>query len=277
MHDRELALFHRQLALRNYSPRTRKTYGYHVGRFFRFLRREPRYAKREDVENWLLSLANRNHAATSVNLAAQAVKSYYLLVHKRRLHPDIPCMKEPKQLPRLLSREEVKAMLDATTNEKHKLLLSFLYSTGLRLSELRKLKHEHLFPERAHGLVKGGKGAKDRLFHLSPELAKAIPEGEGYLFQGRGGMYSVKSIQMIVKNAARRAGISRTVTPHMLRHSYATHLLEQGVDIRLIQELLGHASLNTTQIYTHVATSSFRSLPNPYDALKTQDLYGGKL
>ncbi len=158
-------------------------------------------------------------------------------------------------------------MLDATSNEKHKLLLCLLYSTGLRLSEIRKLQHEHLFPERSQGLVKGGKGNKDRFFHLSPELAKSIPEGAGYLFTGRTGMYSVKSVQMIVKHAARRAGINRTVTPQMLRHSYATHLLERGVDIKMIQELLGHASLSTTEIYTHVAKSSLQGLPNPYDAL----------
>jgi integrase/recombinase XerD len=166
----------------------------------------------------------------------------------------------------------VKAMIEGAVNAKHKLLLSFLYSTGLRLAEVRALKYEHLFPERAHGVVKAGKGAKDRLFHFSPELATLIPQGEGYLFQGRRGMYSVKAIQMIVKNAAKRAGIQRNVTPHMLRHSYATHLLEQGVDIRLIQELLGHASLNTTQIYTHVAKSSFQGLPNPLSYMK-ENLY----
>lgn len=253
-----LAKFTRQLRLRNYSPRTIKTYSYHVARYCRFLNCEPRYAKQEHIEDWLLRLSEK-HAATSVNLAAQAVKSFYLFQYGRRLHPLIPNMKEPKQLPKLLSREEIKAMIDSTTNKKQKLLLVLIYSTGLRLSEIRALKHKHLFPERAYGIVKGGKGAKDRLFHLSPALVKMIPAGEGCLFPGRRGPYSVKSIQMIVKNAAKRAGINRNVTPHMLRHSYATHLLEQGVDIRLIQELLGHAS--PRRISTHVAANSFQGLP----------------
>jgi len=266
----ELERFERYMRLRNYSLQTQKTYLYHVRRFLRWAKKAPADASRRDVENWLLFLGRKN-APASVNLSYNALKSFFAITLGRKLLARIPRMKAPQQLPKVLSREEVKAMLDATKNAKHKLLLSFLYSTGLRLSELRALKHEHLFPERAYGIVKGGKGAKDRLFHLSPELVKRIPPGKGYLFAGRKGRYAVKSFQTIVKNAARRAGLNRNVTPHMLRHSYATHLLEQGVDIRLIQELLGHASLNTTQIYTHVASSTFAGLPNPYDALGWKD------
>ncbi len=263
-----LKLYARQLALRNYSPRTKKSYTYHVRRFLRWLKKEPRYVQRTDVESWLLRLASKGHSPASVNLAHNSIGSFYRLVFRKKLLVNVPRMKESQQLPKLLSREEVKAMIDNTKNAKHRLLLSFLYSTGLRLSEVRKLKHEHLFPERAYGIVKAGKGNKDRLFHLSTELVKLLGSGEGYVFPGRRGPYSVKSIQMVVKQAAKRAGLNRNVTPHMLRHSYATHLLEQGVDIRLIQELLGHASLNTTQIYTHVAKSSFQGLPNPYDGLR---------
>lgn len=267
-HEELLGTFERQLILRNYSPRTRKTYLYQVARFLRSLKVNPAKASRQEVESWLLRLVDRDRSAAAVNLAHNAIGSFYRHVFRKKLMINVPRMKEPQQLPKLLSREEVKSMLDNTNNPKHRLLLAFLYSTGLRLSELRAVKHEHLFSERGHGVVKGGKGAKDRLFHLSSELVKLVPSGEGYLFNGRMGMYSVKSIQMIVKDAAKRAGINRNVTPHMLRHSYATHLLEQGVDVRIIQELLGHASLNTTQIYTHVAASSLRGLPNPYDCLE---------
>jgi len=262
-----LTTFERQLRLRNYSPRTKKAYLYHVRRFLRFLRVDPVKVSRHDLESWLLQLVEKGYSAASVNVAHNAIGSFYRHVFRKKLLVNVPRMKEPKQLPKLLSREEIKAMLDSTSKAKHRLLISFLYSTGLRLAEIRKLKYQDLMPERAHGIVKGGKGAKDRLFHLSPALVKLIPAGEGYLFPGRRGPYSGKSVQMIVKNAAKRAGINRNVTPHMLRHSYATHLLEQGVDIRLIQELLGHASLNTTQIYTHVAANSFQGLPNPYDRL----------
>ncbi len=263
----ELETFDRYLRLKNASPRTRRAYCYHVERFFTYCRKEPRNVRRRDVEDWLLLLAKR-HAPASVNLAYNALKSYFAIVHGRKLLARIPRMKEPKRLPKLLSREEVRRMLDVTTNPKHKLLLSFLYATGLRLSEVRRLRHEHLFPERGEAVVRGGKGMKDRLFPLSPALVKIIPGGTGYLFAGRRGMYAVKTIQLIVKQAARRAGISRNVTPHMLRHSYATHLLELGANLRLVQQLLGHATLATTQAYTHVASTAVTNAPSPFDQLR---------
>ncbi len=248
------------LRLKNASPRTRKAYAYHVTRFFQHCRKAPSSVRRHDVEHWLLHLAKR-HAPASVNLAHHALKSYFAIVHGRKLLAKVPRMKTPKQLPKLLSRDEIRRMLDATTNPKHQLLLSLLYSTGLRLSEVRQLRHDDL--HNGYGVVRG-KGGKERRFHLAPAVAQLIPPGDGLLFPGRRGPYSVKSIQLIVQHAAQRAGIKRRVTPHMLRHSYATHLLEQGASLRVIQELLGHAS--TTQIYTHV-TTSLTNLPNPYERL----------
>jgi len=259
----------RELRLRNYSPRTRSAYAYHVRQFLCWLPKEPRYAKKEDVEDWLLLLAAQGRAPASVNLAYNSVKMFYWFVFKRKLLADIPRMKEPQQLPKLLSREEIARMFDLTTNPKHRLLLAFLYSTGLRLSELRNLRHEDLDSARACGTVRGGKGGKDRLFHLSPEVVKLIGDGaqEGYIFPGRNGPYPVKSVQMIVKHAAERAGMTRHITPHMLRHSYATHSLEQGVDIRFIQELLGHANVKTTQIYTQISQASIKNVKLPIDEI----------
>jgi len=234
------------------------------------LRKEPRYASKHDIEDYLLALQNDGKSAASVNLAGNAIKTFFSFVHKRKWRVSFPRMKEPKRLPKLLSREELRAMIGNTENAKHKLLIVMLYSTGLRLSEIRNLNHNDLFPDEGFGIVREGKGRKERRFHLSSEVVRILPGGDGFVFGGRSGPYSVKSIQMIIRQAARRAGIRRHVTPHMLRHSYATHLLEQGVDIRIIQELLGHASLNTTQIYTHVAADTLKGLPNPYDTLQKE-------
>lgn len=265
--DAVLAAYRRRVLLENLSSKTIKSYLYQFRQFLRFFKKEPKAACVRDIEDYLLFLKKKGCVPASINQSYHAIKGYYEKVLKKKICARIPRAKEPKQLPKVLSREELKAMIDKTENAKHKLLIILLYSTGLRLSELRRLKHTDLFPREAFGLVRQGKGAKDRHFHLSHEVIKLVPVGEGYLFTGRKGMYSVNSIQMIVRNAAKRANISRRITPHMLRHSYATHLLEQGVDIRIIQELLGHANISTTQIYTHVATNSYNSLPNPYDTL----------
>ncbi len=179
-------------------------------------------------------------------------------------------MKKKKRLPKVVTRDEIQRMMKNTNNPKHKLLIMLLYCTGLRLSEVRKLKREHLFLERHCGIVQQGKGKKDRMFHL-PEIIHPLLPSEGYLFPGRKGSLSKKSIQGIIRQAAVKAGIHRRITPHVLRHSYATHLLEMGTDLRVIQSLLGHASIRTTQIYTHVRTDKFATLQNPLTALDTRE------
>jgi len=217
--------------------------------------------KKVDVEDWLLRLAEKQSAA-SVNLGHNAVKSYFLLVHKKKLLSGVPRMKDPKKLPKVISRTKILRMIELTKNPKHKLLLIILYSSGLRLSEVRKLHRNDLFLHEERGIVREGKGGKQRFFHLPKEVHDLLPV-EGLLFPGRKSFMSGKTVQEVIRQVARRSGLKQRITPHMLRHSYATHLLEMGVDIRVIQELLGHAHVSTTQIYTHVVSDTFAKLPNP--------------
>ena len=170
-------------------------------------------------------------------------------------------------LPSVLSKEEVNGMLNSLSNLKHKLVLGLLYYAGLRLSEVRRLKWQDIDFSRIVIHVKKAKGDKDRIVFLHDALSRIIEEN-GFkkerlvLVSERGSLYSERAIQEIAKIAARKAGIKKRVTPHTLRHSFATHLLEAGADIRHIQKLLGHSNLQTTQIYTHVANKDIKVLAN---------------
>ena len=180
-------------------------------------------------------------------------------------------IKEHK-LPKVISKEEVLAIIENTNNIKHRCIVSLLYSAGLRRSELINLKITDIDGKRMLIKVEDAKGNKDRYTLLSSKLLEKLRnyykkwKPKIYLFEGPEGMkYSARSIANIIKNAATKAGIKKNVTPHMLRHSFATHLLENGTDLRNIQVLLGHSSLKTTEIYTYVATSSFNKIKNLLD------------
>ena len=180
--------------------------------------------------------------------------------------------RKKEKLPKVISKEEVIRMIDHTSNLKHKCIISLLYSAGLRRSELLNLKPTDIESDRMLIRVEQAKGNKDRYTILSEKLLVnlrtyyKIFRPKNYLFESyKATKYSASSVLKIVKSAAERVGIKRTVTPHMLRHSFATHLLENGTDIRYIQELLGHSSTKTTEIYTHVAKTNFNNIKNPLD------------
>ena len=167
----------------------------------------------------------------------------------------------------VLSRREVNRIIDVTENLKHKLVLMFLYYAGLRLDEVINLKWQDVDFDRDIMHVKNAKGEKERVIFLHPRLKElltlyGIKKRDLILVSQRGGKYNKRTIQQIVKKTAQKAGIKKRVTPHVLRHSFATHLLEAGADIRYIQQLLGHKSLRTTQIYTHVANKDIKKLAN---------------
>ena len=179
----------------------------------------------------------------------------------------IPLAKNKGKLPVVLNKEEISKMLEATLNLKHRLVLMFLYYTGIRLNEIVNLKWEDIDFERDTIHLKTAKGEKERIIFLHEKLKNFIEyfgiKKESFAFMSNlGKKYDKRTIQMIVKNAAERAGIGKKITPHTLRHSFATHLLEAGADIRHIQKLLGHSSLQTTQIYTHVANKDIKKLAN---------------
>jgi integrase/recombinase XerD len=175
----------------------------------------------------------------------------------------------------VLSKEEVKAILEAHSNVKHKMMLSLIYSCGLRCGELLALQPVHIDSKRNIVLLKNAKGKKDRIAPLIPKILEMLREyyklfkPTTYLFEGQnpGTSYDARSLQQVLKQALQKAGITKPATLHWLRHSFATHLLESGTDLRYIQELLGHNSSKTTEIYTHVSTKSIQQIKSPFDDL----------
>lgn len=204
-----------------------------------------------------------------------ALKLFYGLITGKKMEIDkLVRPQKPFQLPKVISEEEVAAILNATVNLKHKAMLSLMYSAGLRRGELLNLKLEDIDSKRMLIWIRMGKGAKDRVVPLSPYILKMLREyylqykPKHYLFEGQnGGMYSERSIELVLKKSVKSAGINKNINLHMLRHSYATHLLEAGTGLRHIQELLGHNSPKTTQIYTHVSRQELSKIVSPFDKL----------
>ncbi len=256
------------LKLRGLSPKTLSAYVYHVNNFLKKTGKTRFNTTTEEVKDYLINLINEGYSSSTIRLIQAALAAYFPNMEISGL----PRPKKTKSLPKVLSKEDIKKMIAATTNLKHRLVIQMLYSTGIRVNELVNLKKEDINVERNTVTVISGKGKKDRITVLSEsiknELLKyALQTNKKYLFQGRGEKYPVKTIQKILDTARRKAGMLRKVTPHMLRHSFATHLLEQGTDIRYIQKLLGHEQLTTTQIYTKVSNAELNKIKNPLDNL----------
>ncbi len=221
-------------------------------------------------------ILKNNLSASYQNQIVNAIKLYFKIVKETKIEIDkIHRPKRAKVLPNVLSKEEVKLILNAHSNIKHKTMLCLIYSCGLRCGELLALQPVHIDSKRNIVLLKNSKGKKDRIAPLSPKILEMLRQYYGlykpttYLFEGdqSGKPYSEKSIQSVLKQALKKVKISKPVSLHWLRHSYATHLLESGTDLRYIQELLGHSSSKTTEIYTHVSTKSIQQIKSPFDDL----------
>ncbi|MBU2634507.1 MAG: site-specific integrase [Nanoarchaeota archaeon] len=266
--------YKKELLRRNYSLKTIKTYNYCLKNFFNFCHKDPKKFTKKDIKDYLETLSNKSGSTTNVNLQALKFLMEEIL-HKRKYFYHIKYSKTPKKLPTVLTKEEVINLINSICNLKHRLMIELLYSAGLRVSELVNLKVFHLDFENNYGFVRKGKGNKDRLFiiaqSLKYELLKYIKENKlelgSYIFKGQRGAYSVRSIQEIVKKAAKKAKIRKNVHPHTLRHSYATHLIENGYDVASVQSLLGHNSIETTMLYLHIASPSMINVKSPLDSL----------
>lgn len=261
-----------------YSWNTVVQYTSHFGKYLKFLGAMlPSAASSKDANHYLSSLAKQEVSESMIHLAVNAIKFYY---EKVVFLPgfELSQLKRPKKshrLPTILSVREVDSMLRSTSNLKHTAILYVLYSSGLRLSEMLALKLQDVLWDRNQLFVRSGKGKKDRTVMLSETLKTLLTlyfdeyQPKVYLFNGQDGesAYSSRSVQQIVRLAAQTAGIQRKVTPHTLRHCFATHLMESGTDVRYIQELLGHKDIKTTLIYTHVTNKSMQQIKSPLDAL----------
>ena len=271
---RPLQKLREELILRGYSQRTLKTYISIVQRFLYYSRSADNMDE-NTVRVYLLFLIQEGAARETVRLTRAALQFYFLTTAGKHLSLEtVPLPKRQKPLPKVLSKEEIKSIFGQITNIKHKLLIMLAYSSGVRVSELVTIHIQDLDTEQNILTIRNGKGGKDRITIFSEGLKKELllylcqrKENSSYLFPGRNGHLTVKSVQKIIDLAAKKAYIGKNVTPHMLRHSFATHLLEQGTDIRYIQSLLGHTRLETTQIYTRVARTNIVKIKNPLDSL----------
>ncbi len=277
-----------KLERRRYSPHTIKMYMNYFEKFLNYFKEiDPEKIQADEIQNYLLFLIRKKGIGISMqNQIINSIKFYYEQVlgrEKKVYWLDRP--RKEKKLPNVINKSEIKSMLAYTPNIKHKVIISLLYSAGLRRSELLNMRLTDIDWERKQIFIRGGKGKKDRISMLSDMLAGMLKEylktykPKYWLIEGaRGSKYGESSVLAVVKNAAKRAGIKKTVTPHTLRHSFATHLLENGTDIRYVQELLGHNSLKTTQRYTHLSDMSLRKIKSPLDELfNDEDLKDNEL
>ncbi len=261
----------RELRFRNYSKKTIKSYLRYNRGLLDFCKKDPREINTEDIKNYLNFLMD-NHSASTVSVAHNALQFYYKEIWKRSFFINIKQPKKSKYLPVVLSKEEINRMISLTINLKHNCIISLLYGTGLRVGEVVRIRMRDIDFDRNLLRVFQGKGKKDRMALLPKKLITILKKQndlklpDHFLFtNGRGCRLTETSIQKIIKQASGRAKISKNVSPHTLRHSFATHLLEAGTDIRYIQELLGHANLKTTQIYTQVAVNNLQIIVSPLD------------
>ena len=263
-----------ELKISKNSPHTIRNYISANSQLIDFSKKKPEQIDEDNVKRFMAEkLAEKSSMSTILFLSA--VKYAYFNLFKKDITSGIKRPKREKKIPVVLTKEEVKRLLEAFDNKKSKLMISLLYACGFRVSELVNLKIDNLNFNEKTGYVRQGKGKKDRMFNISDfliddlkkQVEKQKSENKEYLFSGLNNRMSERNIQKIVEKARVKAQIQKQVHPHTLRHSFATHLLESGVDIRKIQELLGHANLNTTEQYTHISTEQIKKVKSPIDTL----------
>lgn len=265
------------MTMRNLSPSTRAAYVRVVAAFAKHFGRSPEQLDSTHVREYLLLAVRRKSAWSTYNVIRCALHFLYRVTLKKDWTPgEIVCAKPPKRLPVILSREEVRRLLAGIRRIKTRAMLTTLYATGLRVSELVHLKIGDIDSQRMTIRVRQGKGQKDRYVMLSAKLLALLREywtrhrPRDFLFPGQP---PTKPLDRRVplfhcQHAARTAGLTKPVSPHTLRHAFATHLLEDGVDLRTIQALLGHRSIRTTALYTYVSPEKVRSTTSPLDTLE---------
>ncbi len=270
--------FTRWMRSKRYSENTIKTYTDAIKTFLKYFNQKPvEQINNKDVIDYNNDYVLKHHYSASFqNQTVNAIKLFFGIVLNTQMETEkVHRPKNGRALPNVLSKEEVKQVLSALTNIKHKTMLSLIYSCGLRSGELLSLKPMHVDAKRNLLIIKHAKGNKDRISPLSNKTIELLREyyasakPKTYLFEGQqaGMPYDSRSLQLVFKQALRKAGIQKPATLHWLRHSYATHLLEAGTDLRYIQEILGHSSSRTTEIYTHVSQKSIRHIISPFDNL----------
>lgn len=267
-----------ELKISKNSPYTIKNYLKSNQDLLELLKKSPENIDENDVKLYIAERLSEK-ASISIIVFLAAIKYAYTNILKRDVTSGIKRPKREKKIPDVLTKEEIKSLLkELSSNKKSFLMISLIYACGLRVSELINLKAENFNFQEGVGKIVQAKGNKDRIFNIPDFLISQLKsqidsqqnKKEIYLFTGPNGKLTSRNIQKIVSLASKKAGIKKEVHPHTLRHSFATHLLENGIDIRYIQTLLGHANLSTTQIYTHVSNQELKKIKSPLDTLNNE-------
>lgn len=271
-----------ELSLKNYTGSTKKNYSSIIKEFLFQLSNIPNGDSISEVKQYILYLKDvKKLAPRTINLASAALSFFYEKVLGSRIMTEkIPRMKTGRKLPPVYSAQEVGKILSALSNIKHRLILMFAYGCGLRLNEIRHLKIQNFDFDRSLITIRHAKGNKERIVMIDNKITAVLKNylkigaGKIWLFEGQtpGKMISAKTISLIFNNACQKAGVEKKGGIHSLRHSFATHLLEQGTDLRFIQELLGHSSSRTTEIYTHVSKHAISRIQSPLAKIRLQNL-----
>jgi len=259
-----------ELKLRNYSRRTIESYLGCLSDYFQYIKIIKKDPDITLLKKYLLEKQARGQSPQTINLHLNAIKYFYREIYRSRVPINIKFTKTSKKLPVVLSRAEIGKIIGSIKNEKHRLMVALAYGAGLRVSEVINLKNRDINLDELTIHLKNAKGKKDRIT-IFPEKLKAdlsemmaLQHGNEFLFESeRGGKLNERTAQMVFEKALKKAGIKKDATFHSLRHSFATHLLENGVDVRYVQELLGHVNIRTTQIYTKVTNPMLKNIKSP--------------
>ena len=257
-----------ELVLRNFTRSTVKSYMYEVRKLLEYSKDD---GLNEDVvKKYILRKLEKGNPS-SVAHSVSIINFFFDVILKQKIN--LPRPRRNKTLPEILTIQEIKKLIEATSNIKHRVIIKLIYGSGLRVSEIVNLKKNTLLFDEDLIHIKLAKGNKDRFVKLPDSLREELVnlcnlfDGEFVFESNRGGKLTTSTIQAILKNSAKKARIQKRVYPHLLRHSFATHLLEQGTDLRVIQKLLGHSSIKTTQIYTQISQASIKNIKSPLDNL----------
>lgn len=258
----------REIEIRNYSQKTSKSYVFTIKKFIEWKKGRE---FNEDLAKEYVQLLLKKENPSSVSVTVSAIEFFYRTVLRKKLI--LPHPKRNKQLPTVLTIEEVKKLIQATTNSKHNLIIKLLYGCGLRVSEITNLKKQDFDFGEELIFIRQAKGKKDRVVRLPQSMKEELMafakfnQDEYFFPSNRGGKLSTATIQKIIQKSTKKAGINKRTHPHTLRHSHATHLLEQGIDLRIIQKLLGHSDIKTTQIYIHISSQTIKKVKSPIDEI----------
>jgi integrase/recombinase XerD len=270
--DEFLKKIETELKISKNSPHTLTNYLRANNELLNFLKKDPEQIIEDDIKLFMAENLS-DKSPTTIIVFLSAIRYSFSAILKTDPTIAIKRPKRDKQIPVVLTKDEVSDLINSTKHKKSKLMISLTYACGLRVSELLNLKKQDLDFKEKTGFIQRGKGRKDRVFNIPESLAKELQQLSeslsqyDYLFQGKNGKLTSRNLQKIVKNALKKSNITKDIHPHTLRHSFATHLLEAGVDIRKIQELLGHADLSTTQIYTHISREELKKIKSPIDSI----------